>query len=33
MTNLGFYWADQSAAPSEPDWDNIDWTVMTQKAE
>ena len=33
MTNLGFYWADQNAAPSEPDWDNIDWTVMTQKAE
>ncbi len=33
MTNLGFYWADQSAAPAEPDWDNIDWTVMTQKAE
>lgn len=33
MTNLGFYWADQSTAPAEPDWDNIDWTVMTQKAE
>ncbi len=33
MSNLGFYWADQSAAPAEPDWDSIDWTVMTQKAE
>lgn len=33
MSNLGFYWADQSAAPAEPDWDNIDWAVMTQKAE
>ena len=33
MTNLGFYWADNSAAPSEPDWDNLDWTTLTQKAE
>ncbi len=31
MTNLGFYWADQSAAPSEPDWDNVNWSEMTQK--
>ena len=22
MTNLGFYWADNSAAPTEPDWDD-----------
>ena len=33
MTNLGFYWADNNAAPSEPDWDNVDWSVMIQKAE
>ena len=31
QTNLGFYWADQSAAPSEPDWDNLDWATLTQK--
>lgn len=33
MTNLGFYWADNSAAPAEPDWDNIDWALMTQAAQ
>ncbi len=33
MTNLGFYWADATAAPSEPDWENLDWAVLTQKAE
>ena len=32
MTNLGFYWADNSAAPTEPDWDNLDWSVLTQAA-
>ena len=32
MTNLGFYWADNANAPAEPDWDNIDWAVMTQAA-
>ncbi len=32
MTNLGFYWADQSAAPAEPDWDNLDWATLTQSA-
>ena len=32
MTNLGFYWADASAAPAEPDWDNLDWAVLTQAA-
>ncbi len=31
MTNLGFYWADNSAAPAEPDWDNLDWATLTQK--
>ena len=31
MTNLGFYWADNAAAPAEPDWDNVDWATMTQK--
>ena len=33
LTNLGFYWADQGAAPAEPDWDNLDWATLTQKAE
>ena len=32
MTNLGFYWADESAAPAEPDWDNLDWATLTQSA-
>jgi len=32
MTNLGFYWADASAAVSEPDWANLDWATLTQKA-
>ena len=31
MTNLGFYWADNSATPAEPDWDNLDWAELTQK--
>ena len=30
MTNLGFYWADNSQAPAEPDWDNLDWATLTQ---
>ena len=33
MTNLGFYWADNASAPAEPDWDNLDWATLTQKAE
>lgn len=33
MTNLGFYWADNNAAPAEPDWDNLDWSTLTQKAQ
>ena len=33
MTNLGFYWADQADAPSEPDWNNLDWATLTQKKE
>lgn len=32
MTNLGFYWADATAAPAEPDWDNLDWSTLTQSA-
>ena len=32
MTNLGFYWADNANAPTEPDWDNLDWATLTQKA-
>ena len=32
LTNLGFYWADSSAAVAEPDWDNLDWATLTQKA-
>ena len=33
MTNLGFYWADKTQAPSTPDWDNLDWSVLTQAAQ
>ena len=33
MTNLGFYWADASAAPAEPAWDSLDWATLTQKKE
>ena len=33
MTNLGFYWKDASDAKAEPDWANLDWSVLTQKAE
>lgn len=33
MTNLGFYWADESAAVAEPDWANLDWATLTQKQE
>ena len=32
MTNLGFYWADNAVAPTEPDWDNLDWATLTQAA-
>ena len=32
MTNLGFFWSDSGAAPEEPDWDNLDWATLTQKA-
>ncbi len=32
MTNLGFYWADASGAADEPDWDNLDWSTLTQSA-
>ena len=32
MTNLGFYWADASATPEEPDWENLDWATLTQAA-
>ena len=33
LTNLGFYWKDPADAKGEPDWDNLDWSVLTQKAE
>ncbi len=33
MTNLGFYWADNANAPAEPDWENQNWAVLTQKAQ
>lgn len=32
MTNLGFYWADANGAAAEPDWENLDWAVLTQPA-
>ena len=33
LTNLGFYWKDPADAKAEPDWANLDWSVLTQKAE
>ncbi len=33
LTNLGFYWKDPADAKPEPDWANLDWSVLTQKAE
>ncbi|MCR4675720.1 MAG: ABC transporter substrate-binding protein [Sphaerochaetaceae bacterium] len=30
QTNLGFYWADASKAPAEPDWNNLDWATLCQ---
>ena len=33
MTNLGFYWKDEADAKAEPDWDALDWAVLTQKQE
>ena len=33
MTNLGFFWADESDAASEPDWDDLDWDTLTRSAE
>ena len=33
MTNLGFYWADESAAVAEPDWATLDWATLTQSAQ
>ncbi len=30
LTNLGFYWPDNSNAPAEPDWENLDWATLTQ---
>ncbi|MDD3334683.1 MAG: extracellular solute-binding protein [Eubacteriales bacterium] len=30
MTNLGFYWADDSSKVAEPDWENLDWATLTQ---
>ena len=32
MTNLGFYWADNNAAPAEPAWETLDWATLTQAA-
>lgn len=32
MTNLGFYWKDEADAAAEPDWDNLNWETLTQKA-
>ena len=30
MTNLGFFWLDESDAPAEPDWDHLDWSTLIQ---
>lgn len=32
MTNLGFFWADMSAPNPQPDWEALDWAVLTQPA-
>lgn len=32
QTNLGFFWADMNAPTAEPDWDNLDWAVLTAAA-
>jgi iron(III) transport system substrate-binding protein len=32
LTNLGFYWADMNAPNAEPDWNNLDWALLTQPA-
>ena len=32
LVNLGFYWKDETP-PAEPDWDHLDWTALTQKAQ
>ncbi|MCL2811209.1 MAG: extracellular solute-binding protein [Clostridia bacterium] len=33
LTNLGFFWADMSAPNPEPDWDSLDWALLTQPAQ
>ncbi len=32
-TNLGYFWADDASAASEPDWENLDWATLTQSAD
>ena len=32
MTNLGYFWADESDAAPEPDWDALDWDALVQPA-
>ncbi|MDO4493938.1 MAG: extracellular solute-binding protein [Clostridia bacterium] len=32
MTNLGYFWKDMSSPSAEPDWDNLDWATLVQKA-
>ena len=31
LTNLGYYWNEDAKAPTTPDWDNLDWSTLTQK--
>ena len=33
MKKLGFFWADEANAASEPDWDNLDWEALAGSAE
>ena len=33
MRNLGFFWADESEAAPEPDWDNLDWEALKKPAQ
>ena len=33
MTNLGFFWANESDAAPEPDWDNLDWDALCRSGQ
>ena len=33
MTNLGFFWANESDAAPEPNWDTLNWNALIRAAE